>query len=238
MSNLHPLSFLLLALWFSTAAILAPSPFHLALVLLLVVVVSVLLTRSSISLSPRQLLGTLSLCLAVLAVQLMFVKTGSLIWGRGWYALHSEGLRRGIAFCLRLLILFVSARLLLKLDYEDFDAAFAALRFPEELAFMVFYSLHILPLSRRKIAKSRQLLRLRGLDLAKLAWRRKLMIYSRVSLSLLADVLSTSGIQAIALELRGFRSSGKRTRLNRRRFSWRDALALLPPLALTAVYFA
>ncbi len=237
MKKLHPLSLIFLALWFSSAAVFVLRLEWLGIALLLAFLCNLLYFGFSGKTWLRPVVRMLPLFLAVLLIQALFVKKGSLVWGRGWYGIYSAGLQGGVAFCLRLLILFFSARLLLKLDYEDFDAAFHAVQLPEELGFMVFYTIHVLPWAGDRISHNRQLLRLRGVELSELPWRQKLRIYQRISLSLLADLLSRSSVQAIALELRGFRSGGQRTRLHKRSFSWPDALALAFIATFTAAFF-
>lgn len=238
MKKPHPLSLVLLALWFSTAAIFVPQLSWLAAVLIL----SILFSGFHSGFEPRawlrQLVKFLPVFLAIIIIQILFVKEGKLLWGASWYAVHSGGLHGGISFCLRLLILFFSASLLLKLDFEDFEAAFTAVRLPEELGFMVFYGIHVIPSASRQIGDSRIQLRLRGIDLKKLPLREKIRIYGRISLCVLADVLSRSSLQAISLELRGFRSPGQRSHLHQRRFGAAD-LTLWTGLALlTALYLA
>jgi energy-coupling factor transport system permease protein len=236
MKRLHPLSVLLLALWLSTAAILVPQIVLLGVVLLLSMLFRGLLCGCALKHWLRQFIRLLPLFAAILLIQVLFVKEGRLLWGQNWYAVHSTGLQNGLAFCLRLLILFWSAQLLLRLSFEDFDLAFHTLRLPEELGFMVFYTIHVIPAASREIKNSLLLLRLRAIALRKLKLRQKLLVYNRISLSVIASVLSRSAIQATALDLRGFRSSGKRSHLNQLRFGLSDAFLLSLTLILTALY--
>ncbi|MGC9361299.1 MAG: energy-coupling factor transporter transmembrane component T family protein [Candidatus Syntrophosphaera sp.] len=242
MKRPHPLSLVLLALWFSTAAIFVPQLPWLAAVLIL----SILFSGFHSGFEPRawlrQLVKFLPVFLAIIIIQILFVKEGKLLWGASWFAVYSGGLGGGISFCLRLLILFFSASFLLKLDFEDFEAAFTAVRLPEELGFMVFYGIHVIPSASRQIGDSRIQLRLRGIDLKKLHFKEKIRIYGRISLCVLADVLSRSSLQAISLELRGFRSPGQRSHLHQRCFGAADlamwaALVLLTALYLVNIYW-
>jgi energy-coupling factor transport system permease protein len=237
MNRLHPLSLVLLALWFSSAAILVPQLAWLGAVLILGLLFRGLQAGFTWRIWARQFVLMLPLFLAVLLIQTLFVKDGELLWGSSWHAVHAGGLQGGLAFSLRLLILFFSAQILLKLDYEDFDLAFNAVRLPEEIGFMVFYALHVIPASGDRIRQSLQILRLRGIDLGNRSIKTKLRIYKLISLAVLAEVLSRSAIQATALDLRGFRSSGKRSRLNQRGFAPPDFLLYGLILILTATYF-
>jgi energy-coupling factor transport system permease protein len=236
LKGLHPLSLILAALWFSTAAIFVPGLGWLLAALGLSLLFRGWLAGFEWRLWWRQFVKLLPLFAAILVIQALFVKRGDLIWGRGWYSIHDVALATGAAFSLRLLILFFSAQLLLKLAYEDFDLAFHALRLPEELGFMVFYTIHVIPAAGEKFRKSLQLLRLRGLDPGKLPWKDKLSFYKHASLAVLGDILTRSGIQATALDLRGFRSSGPRSWLNHRKYAWPDLLLALAMALMTLLY--
>lgn len=234
--RLHPLSLILLALWFSTAALFVPQLGWLLWVLLLSLAMQISLNGLAWPRLVRQLRYMLPLCVMILIIQLLFVKEGALLLGSGWYGVHSVALQRGLAFSLRLLILWSSAQLLIKLSYEDFDLAFGTLQFPEEIGFMTFYAVQIIPSLTQKLSQSRQLLLIRGISLKALSLRQKLSLYKLISLSILADVLSRSALQAIALELRGFRSSGKRSRLYQKHFTWQDLALFSIIILLTAGY--
>ncbi len=237
MKKLHPLTLILAALWLSTAAILLRPWPALGVVFVLSVVFRAALADWEPLLWLRQLLKLLPVLAAVVLIQVLFVKTGRPLWGQAWYAVHAGGLEGGVSVSLRLLILFWSAQVLLKLDYEDFDAAFQALRLPEELGFMVFYTIHVIPLATQQVRASLQLLRLRGISLRDLPLNARLELYRVISLAGLGEVLSRSEIQATALDLRGFRSSGKRSFLCKRGFDLSDALLGLLLAGLTLACF-
>lgn len=235
--KLHPLSLLLLALWFSSVALFVPQLGWLLGALLLSLCFQTVLNGFAWPRLVRQLRYMLPLCIMILIIQLLFGKEGALLWGSGWYGVHAVALQRGLAFSLRLLILWSCAQALIKLSYEDFDLAFSKLHLPEELGFMTFHAVHIIPAMNQKLAQTRQLLLLRGISLKALSLRQKLGLYKLISLGILAEVLSRSAIQAIALELRGFRSSGKRSRLYQKRLSWRDLALLASVILLSCCYF-
>lgn len=232
MKQFHPLVLILLALLLSSLAIIIASPASLAGVFVVAAVLRAWLSGASPKAWLREAKRLLPLFLAVMAVQLLFNKSGNAIWGWGLLSVHDAALAKGLAFCLRMLVLYYSASLLIRLSYDDFDLAFGALRCPEELGFMIFYTLHVIPMAGAEIRRSLELLRLRGIDLPKTSLKIKLRIYKRISLTLLADVLSRSAIQATALDLRGFRSSGPRTRLLKRAFRIPDMLLAVAAISV------
>ena len=227
MKCLHPLSLLIFALWLSSMAIVLGRLDQLCIVMLLSLLAKGILTGFGRFTWMKQIVRTLPLFLAILVIQILFVKDGELLFGYDWFAVHERAVTIATAFYLRLLILLFTAQMLLKLDYEDFDHAFTALNLPEELCFMVFYALHIIPLLGARIKHFRQLLVTRGIDIRKVALHNRLWIYKTLSLTLIADLLTRSAWQAMALDLRGFRTPGKHTRLLQRSFSAWDAQPIL-----------
>lgn len=223
----HPLSLIALALWFSTCALILLEPIKLTLLLGLCLLSVVCINGLKLACRLSLLLRLLPLLAMLLLIQLMFVKGGRIWLDLGWLRLGETALWRGTALILRLLVIVHSAQILLKLSYPEFEATFATVRLPEELAFMVFYSVQIIPRVGRDLAHYRQLLLIRGIEPSRLALRTRLRVYSLISLTVVANLLSRSGIQATALELRGFRSKGKRSRLERHRFGVADLGLLL-----------
>lgn len=228
MSSQHPLVVILAALWFSSLAIFIPDPIWLAVLLLLCLLFRGWLVGFELKLWVRQIGKFIPLIALVIIFQIIFSDPGISLKGGHYLDLSGAGFRTGVNVTLRLLIVFFSAQVLLRLSYEDFDLAFRALRLPEELCFMVFYVVHLIPAATGQIKHNLRLLHLRGIDLNKLRWKAKLQLYQRISLTVIAGLFSGSDIQATALDLRGFRSSGPRSCLHTRGFGLSD-------LALTLV---
>ncbi len=227
MNSPHPLVLILAALWFSTLAILIADPLWLSALMLLCLLFRGLLVGFEFKLWVRQILKFLPLIIFIILLQAYLSDPQSSGGHSHLFVISRSGVQTGLAVSLRLLIVFFSAQVLVRLNYEDFDLAFRALRLPEELCFMVFYVIHLIPLAAEKIRHSLRLLRLRGIAWNKLRWKAKLKLYQRISLTVIAGLLSGSDIQATALELRGFRSSGPRSRLHTRAFGISDAALVL-----------
>ncbi|HPI26786.1 MAG TPA: energy-coupling factor transporter transmembrane component T, partial [Candidatus Cloacimonadota bacterium] len=108
-----------------------------------------------------------------------------------------------------------------------YRAAFAKIRLPEELSFMISYMAHLVPQLQINFRTQMQELKLRGILVSKLPIKEKLEIYKIISIATVAEIIVQSSSQAIALELRGFRSKGKRSSLNTLNFTYRDLFAPL-----------
>lgn len=67
----------------------------------------------------------------------------------------------------------------------------------------------------------------------KLPLRQKIDVYALTALSVLGGFIFKSGAQAIALELRGFRSKGKTSRLLTRNLGFADLITLLITITIS-----
>lgn len=235
MSGPHPLLVILAALWFSSLAIFLPDPLWLSVLLLLCLLFRGLLVGFELKLWARQLLKFVPLITVILFFQIIFTDPNVVLNGGHWLDLSGPGFRAGVNISLRLLIVFFSAQVLVRLSYEDFDLAFRALRLPEELCFMVFYVIHLIPAAAELIKRNLRLLRMRGIDLNKLRWQAKLQLNQRISLTVIAGLLSGSDIQATALDLRGFRSSGPRSQLYTRSYGLVDLALIVVLFGVTSL---
>jgi energy-coupling factor transport system permease protein len=234
MSRLHPLSLIFITFWLSSAAVLENSPLRLTAVFIICLLFRVFKGDLALSLLLKQLSYIIPLMAIILLIQIIFVKDGALVWGRGIYGIHTTALINGFLFSLRMLILLFSAQMLLRLDYLDYEHAFHALRLPEEFGFMVFYALHTIPRSQQNIKRDLALLRMRGVDIRRVPLEQKIFIYKTISLSVLAEVISRSAVQATALELRGFRYPGKHTRLEQRSVKTLDYIVIIALILLSS----
>jgi len=86
---------------------------------------------------------------------------------------------------------------------------------------------HLVPQLSLNFRAQMKELKLRGIVISKLPMKEKLEIYKIISIATVAEIILQSSSQAIALELRGFRSQGKRSSLNTLSFTYRDLSAPL-----------
>ncbi|MDP3114842.1 MAG: energy-coupling factor transporter transmembrane component T [Candidatus Cloacimonadaceae bacterium] len=230
---LHPLALIGLAIWFSGMAMLLSTLGNLGLIVALSLISALTLGRIKCKAMLSSLLRMLPLLLLILIIQILFSKGNDGDHQLWRFKIAKHGLNQGLMLSLRLVIILFSAKILARIDYNGFDLAFRKLRLPEELTFMIFYAVHIIPAVSAKVKHLRQLLILRGIDMRKLRLRQRIDIYALTALSVLGGFISKSGIQAIALELRGFRSKGKSSRLHTLSLGFPDAFALIFVLVIS-----
>ncbi len=167
------------------------------------------------------------LIISVSIIQILFRRGGEIIFALGPLKIYSEASNYALMISLRLMVIYFCARSLTKLDFSDYRAAFSKIHLPDELSFMVSYMVHLIPQLGARFKAQMAELRERGILLRKLKLKAKLTVYKILALSSLADIILQSGRQAIALELRGFRSEGKSSSLHVRSFGIWDIGILL-----------
>lgn len=207
MVKLHPMTMISIVVWVSTIALLSVN----LAILTGLMFASALLCLANHRNPLRSLLRLFPLFLIVFILQILFRRGGESLWSYGCFSVTSEGLALATQVVLRLCIIYLSAVLLVNLQFNDYRNAFSLIRLPEELSFMVSFVIHILPLLSKRFKDAIILLRYRGLDIKRSSLTMRLRIYRVIVLSVLAGLVHNVRWQAIALELRGFRSPGIKT---------------------------
>lgn len=217
---MHPLSRVLIVLWITSLAVILNDPLLLVALLAFSITLALLLSRRQFSSLLKSVKVIIPVILSVFVIQLIFRKSGEKLLDLGILSIHSEGLLLGLEVGLRLLILLFSATLLSALSYAELRLALKFL--PEELSFLISYVLHLLPRLRERLREVSQGLKQRGIVQKELSLKEKILVYRILSLAVLASLIQSSEMQAIQLELRGFRRQGKKSFLYHRKPSWLD----------------
>ncbi|MCK9335309.1 MAG: energy-coupling factor transporter transmembrane protein EcfT [Candidatus Cloacimonetes bacterium] len=219
---LHPLSYICLCILYSSLALVIADPTK---QLMLLIIAWALDWRGGATVMLDRIRGLgryLWLFLSVMLIQLLFVREGDLIMKFAFIEIHEQGLQQALIIGMRLAIIYMVANSLSKLDFTLYKAAFSRIGLPEELSFMISYMAHLVPQLNSNFKGQIKELKLRGIQIRKLPLREKLEIYKIISIATVAQIVLSSKTQAIALELRGFRSIGRRSNLHVILFSYRD----------------
>jgi len=183
----------------------------------------------------KSLWRSLPFVMSLAVLQLIFRGEGEVLWRMGFMRISSGGLYWAAVISLRLMAVVLCAKAISRNSFRDFQSAFAAIRLPEEFSFMLSYGVQLIPSFSAKLKGFMQSLRIRGIEPAKLPWKQRLSVYKLMAVSALAGIINGSTSAAIALELRGFRSKGKRSFLHKQSVGFADAL-LLAALILFIVF--
>ena len=230
----HPLSFIVLCIFYSSMSIALQRPVQLVWLMLWAWLLD---WREGPAALLERLLGLkkiLWLLVSVGIIQIIFRRGGVVLFAIGPFKIYGAAVNYSLMITLRLMVIYFCGRSLTKLDFSGYRAAFSKIHLPEELSFMVSYMVHLIPQLGARFKEQMAELNERGLKLSKLKLKAKLTVYKILALSSLADIILQSGQQAIALELRGFRSSGKRSSLHILEFDLWD-LGILMVLILQGI---
>lgn len=230
---IHPGTWLVITLWITSIAVLENRIEYLVGLLGVALLISFLANGRKLWGYLKALKILVPVIASVFVVQVLLRRDGDELWRAGFVAIYSGGLALAAQVSLRLVILLVSASILKELAYQDFRLALKWL--PAEISFMIAYIVHLLPQLRAQFRLSMQNLSLRGIKIKSLAFKDKLKVYRIVSLTVLGGLLAKSDLQAIQLELRGFRRQGKKSFLHPRSLQLVDYLVLIALVALSAL---
>jgi len=134
---LHPLSYIVVCVFYSSLAIVISNPLYQILLFLLAWLLD---WREGSEGMGRRLIGLqryLWLFLSVMLIQLLFTRRGVPILNLGILSIHSDGITMAAVLGLRLAVVYMVANSLSKMDFTLYRAAFAKIRLPEELSFMI-----------------------------------------------------------------------------------------------------
>lgn len=227
MNKLHPLIHVFICLLFSSLVFILGNPLQLLLITLLSMGYAALRIKGGVYAVLKSIWNSLPLLLSLAIIQILFNRQGKILWEYGWLRLSSTGLYWGMVFALRIITVILCSKALAALSFPQFQAAFATLRLPEEFSFMLSYGVHLVPMFLAQLKGFMTTLRLRGIEISKLKLNKRMHLYKLLAISALAAVISGSTYAAITLELRGFRSQGRRSYLHECKLHLTDAMAVL-----------
>ncbi len=234
--SLHPLLHVLICLLLSCLAFIVADLAKLGALGLISFVYAAFRVRGGVWRLAKTLWRSMPLLLSLALVQLVFRRQGEQMWQMGFLSVSSEGVFFTVLLSIRLLIVIFTAKALAAMDFKDFSTAFHSLRLPEEFSFMLSYAVHLVPSFVSSWRSYFLSLRMRGIAVGKLTIAERLQIYKLLAISSMAALIKNSDNQAIALELRGFRSAGKRSSMHERRIGIADWIGCISILLLAAIF--
>ncbi len=227
MINLDPRTKIVVIVCLSTLAVFLNSPRLLLLlyVFTLAVLVSLRINFFRVVLRYKKLLPLL---LVMLIIQSVFAPGGKVLFSlAGVNILTSHGITAALCVLLRMLTFFSSAMIIMTSSTKDYILALVQLKIPYEIAFMVMVAFRFLPVFLEEVKDTLVAMQLRGVDLTKIAWRKKLKFYTHFFTPLLSSVMIKANQLAITMEARAFRVYRQRTYLRVLRYGTADYLVMV-----------
>jgi energy-coupling factor transport system permease protein len=237
MKRPHPLSLFLIVLWLTSMAIFVSVPMKLLILLLIAILGVLLFSDADPQGLTRGLKKLLPVLLVIFVIQILANHGGKTLLPLGFLSVTEAGLYKAVGLVLRILVIFIAAKILARMNYVEFDDAFRKLGFPDEAGFMIAHAAHLIPNISRELKAKKDLIIARGIDMKRLPLRDKVKIYKVIALDISGNLLRNVDQRSIALELRGFRSAGKSTRLRSIALGSTDALILLLLVAISMTLY-
>ncbi|PKN73452.1 MAG: cobalamin biosynthesis protein CbiQ [Candidatus Cloacimonetes bacterium HGW-Cloacimonetes-3] len=231
--HLHPLSHILICLVLSSLVFVSASLAQLCLFFGLSIVYSSLRLGYGWRRTFYSLWRSLPFILSIAVLQLIFRQEGEQWWHYGILSISSGGIFWATVLSLRLATVLLCAKAISRSSFQDFQTAFAFVHLPEEFSFMLSYGVQLIPGFSAKLKGFVRSLHLRGIEPSKLPWKQRMAVYKLLAVAALAGIINGSNYAAIALELRGFRSKGKRSFLHKKSAGIADAFMLAGLILLT-----
>ncbi len=208
---LDPRSKMMMTLCISTLAIAFSRPVVLFGILLFCLLI-LLAGKAPVKLFLQKIRALLYLILFLFIIQCVFVREGEpLLQIDSLIIITRLGMEIALSVVLRLLILVFSGMILASGQVRDYLLALVQCRVPYELAFMVMMVIRFIPLLRQDAQDVFYAAQMRGTELEKVPFQKKLSILLRLLLPIAAGALERVRIMSIAMETRMFRAYSGRT---------------------------
>ncbi|HBH13694.1 MAG: ABC-type cobalt transport system permease [Clostridiales bacterium 38_11] len=177
----------------------------------------------------------LYLFVVLVVIQSIFVRSGdSLVNLGGITILTSEGLSRGFAYLMRVLIILISGAIIATCDMRRLIQGLIQMKLPYDFAFMTSIGVKFLPLLMEELKDTLTAIQLRGIDIGKLQLKERIEIISYIFTPVFVGALSKAKKLSLSVECRGFRAFDNRTSILTLKFSPFDYLAITLTFILTA----
>lgn len=224
---------------FTTLSVLSKDIIFLSGLFVLNIIVDIIM-RIDLMLAVRRMRHFLSLIVFIAIVQSLTVKGGTpLIHIGSVNFVTTRGLLFSGEFILRMGIIILAGLIAATSDNREMTDALIKLKLPYEFAFMVSVALRFIPLFRDEFSNRINAIALRGIDMKKLGFRKKIKVYTYLISPTVSGSIIRSRELAVAMQARAFRAYQARTMLREMRMRLLDwaVLVLFAGIAATFLYF-
>lgn len=226
MIDLDPRTKIMMIICLSTLAVFLNEPWPLLLLFIFTLAILSLMRINFLRIIMR-FKKLLPLLLMMLIIQSVFTAGGQVLFSLGGInILTSNGVDSALCILFRLLTFFSSAMIIMTSNSKDYVLALVQLKIPYEIAFMVLVALRFLPVFMEEIKDTLVAMQLRGVDLQRIPWRRKIKFYTHFFAPLLGSVMIKAHQLAITMEARAFRVYRRRSYLRLLQYSAKDFVAM------------
>jgi energy-coupling factor transport system permease protein len=188
----------------------------------------------------------LFLIIFTLLMHIFFTKEGALLVDWKFIKIYEEGLRQGIFISIRFLVLVLLTSILtlttspisITDGMEDLLGPFKRFKLPvHELALMMSISLRFIPTLMDETDKILKAQLARGSDISTGSIKQRIRAVIPLLVPLFVSAFKRAEDLAVAMEVRGYRGGGGRTRYRQLKWHWRDTTIMVLLAVLVVVLF-
>jgi energy-coupling factor transport system permease protein len=202
---------IIIVLCLSTPAVLIQDPFLLTALFVISVLIS-LFTGSNLKMVFKKLSSVWYIFLVLVLAQSIFGGSGAELLSFGRLTiLTTGGIIKGIEFILRLMIIIISATIMTTSNQREIIQGLNQFKIPYEISFMVSVAIRFLPMLSSEIKNTLTAVQLRGVELEKLKFFRRIKLYRYIFYPILINTVKKAQRLSIAMETRAFRAYPERT---------------------------
>ncbi len=175
--------------------------------------------------------------LGMILVQSLFVRGGYPLISIGKVALITNlGLERGLAYLLRVLLILICGSIVGTCDSRQLIQSLVQLKIPYDLAFMSSLGIRFLPLLIEDFRDTFQAIELRGIDIKKLALKKRIELLSYILTPVFAGTLQKAKALSHSVENRAFRAYSSRTSITVLTMSALDWILIIISLIIVIAF--
>jgi len=227
---------LLIILSLTTLSVLSKDIVYLAVVAIITIIIDILLRINIIS-SVKRIKYLISLIIFISLMQSLTIKGGAVLVHIGSVRIISlKGLIFGAEFALRMSIIIFASLIASTSEGNEMTDALIKLKIPYEIAFMVMITIRFLPMFGDEFRNRLNAVVMRGINIKKLKFNKKIQLYSYIMSSTLSGSVIKSRELAKSIESRGFRAYRKRTILRELHLIPSDNIIGVTTLLITAAF--
>lgn len=234
--NIDPRTKLVVVICLSTLSIFTKDILFLTGILLTTIIIS-LFFKVNIFYVLGRIKKLLYVLLAIAIIQSIFSTGGqALIKIGNFTVLTTTGLQKALEFIIRIMIIISSATIITTSNSREIVQGLVQWKLPYEIAFMVSIGIRFLPILREEIKDSIVAIQLRGIEIEKIALRKKFRVYSYLFTPIVVSTIIKAEKLSMSVEMRGFRAYDERTSYMTLKMSNIDYVIISLSLLIASIY--
>jgi energy-coupling factor transport system permease protein len=211
MINIDPRTKLIQVLILSTLALIYNEISILLIILFTAIIIGFINNVNFISIISR-LKKLLKIIFMIALIQSLLTNMGNPLLKIGNFTVFTDyGIIKSLEFILRMGIIIVSAAIITTSSSREIIQGLIQWKCPYEIAFMVSVAIRFLPIFKEEMTDMITAIQLRGIDLKKVKFDKKLQVYKYILTPITVNSVMKAKELAAAMEMRGFRAYPKRT---------------------------